>query len=103
MGPISKTSQDGNSFSFTGTVSLSPLLRHSMRTVSLVPHFSALGGLYFALTLLCSTFVSAWVKADYLRNVVGALFMVKRYGKGEGKDRGIGDKGKGVTFTQLVM
>jgi hypothetical protein len=43
------------------------------------------------------------VKADYLRNVVGALFMVKRYGTGEGKDRGIGDKGKGVTFTQLVM
>jgi len=29
--------------------------------------------------------------------------MVKRYGKGEWKDRGIGEKGKGVTFTQLVL
>lgn len=89
MGVINKSmqSEGGKGYTFEGRVKVDKLHVKIVRTTGdFLTWFGLIGGSIKSIKSLLAFFVLNYVKRDYFDKVMGKLFMVKKYAKGQAAD-----------------
>ena len=81
MGQVSQYSEPSTKdYAFSGYLKLDDLkMKTSRTTFDLLSWLALVGGSLKSVKVICTWLVTAYVKRDFMNNVLGALFMVKKF------------------------
>lgn len=108
MGRVDHYTEDSGTYEFEGFVRLDTLKMSTFRsTYTLLSWFALVGGSLKGIKSLCAYFVTTYVSRDFMNNVLGSMFMVKKLDpkKGDVPDtqlNAIKNMGKSVTNTPTM-
>jgi len=80
MGKVIDADVPGDDYSFQGKIRLSSKKWSVViMTYKFLPWLALIGGSLSSIHSICSFIVSNWVYTDYMKNMIGHLFMVKKH------------------------
>jgi len=87
MGRVIHLEIPGADYSFKGEIRLSSKKwTVILVTYKFLPWLALVGGSLSSINSICSFIVSNWVYTDYMKNMIGHLFMVKKHAEIKGNE-----------------
>jgi hypothetical protein len=87
MGRVEHVDIPGKDYSFKGKISLSSKKwTVILMTYKFLPWLALVGGSLSSINSICGFIVRKWVYTDYLKNMIGHLFMVKKHTEIKGSE-----------------